>query len=123
MPSPAMIRSALIAMAAFAVLPAAALDFGTLFHTPEERAYLDRVRRGEPAVPATALPERPVVPPDITGYVKRSDGRNTLWLDGIPVPTSNPRAAAILDPRRVRDDATRLPDSAIRSLGPASPEK
>jgi hypothetical protein len=112
----------LVAVAAMAACGAAAVDFGTLFHSAEERAQLDRVRRGEPAVP-TALPERPTVPPEITGYVKRSDGRNTLWLDGFAVPTSSPRAAAILDPRNVRDDAARLPDSAIRSLGPAPTAK
>jgi hypothetical protein len=36
-------------------------ELGTLFHTPQERERLDRLRRGEPE-PAPAQPPRPVPP-------------------------------------------------------------
>ena len=56
---------------------------GTLFSTHEQRERLDRVRqRGgapEDEVVAVAEPERPV----INGFVKRSDGRNTVWVDDV----------------------------------------
>ena len=56
---------------------------GTLFSTHDQRERLDRVRqRGgapEDEVVAVAEPERPV----INGFVKRSDGRNTVWVDDV----------------------------------------
>ena len=77
-----------------------AAELGTLFLTPEERTRLDRLRRGEPPEPvdraATGNPRTPAV----TGYVKRSDGRNTVWVDGAPVTTTkDPRS---LDPKTLR---------------------
>ena len=38
-------------------------------------------------------------PPQVTGYVQRSDGKNTIWLDGSRFP-HDPRAAAA--PRSAR---------------------
>jgi len=75
----------------------ATLDtLGTLFTTPQERERLDRLRRGEPETPATAdsvgRPE-----PAITGFVRRSDGRNTIWIDGTPVAVRR-GADPMLDP-------------------------
>jgi hypothetical protein len=56
---------------------------GTLFNTQEQRERLDRVRqRGgvpEDEVVAAEEPERSV----INGFVKRSDGRNTVWVDDV----------------------------------------
>ena len=72
-------------------------ELGTLFHTPEERAQLDRLRRGEPEFAREARSG----PHVITGYVKRSDGRGTIWIDGRPVAVTAPQAAQI-DPRSVR---------------------
>lgn len=102
----------LVAVALALTLPGAAfaLEFGTFFHTPEERSRLDRLRRGEAEIPVAA-PGR-TGGPAVTGYVQRSDGHNTLWIDGRPVATSNPRAAPLFDPRKVRDD--RMPESVIR---------
>lgn len=83
---------------------AAAAELGTLFHTPEERVRLDRLRRGE--APATAsAPASPNA--EVTGYVQRSDGRNTVWIDGVAVPVATPRAQPLLDPRSVRAYADR----------------
>ena len=80
---------------------ATAAELRTLFHTPEERARLDRLRRGEP-VEAQAAPRAPHVPA-VTGFVKRSDGRNTVWLDGTPKALSDAASAPYTDPAKVRD--------------------
>ena len=74
-------------------------DLGTLFHSPQERARLDKMRRGEPPEPAAGKR----APAAVTGFVQRSDGRNTVWIDGRPVPVASPRAAPLFDPRVVRD--------------------
>lgn len=77
---------------------AAAVELGALFHTPEERARLDSVRRGEP-------PDRAAVgggAREVTGFVKRSDGRSTVWVDGVPLHVATPKAGPLLDPRSVR---------------------
>ena len=90
----------LVAAIACAVAASAgAAELGTLFTTPEERARLDRMRRGESASleTSTASSRAPVV----TGYVKRSDGRSTVWIDGIPVSVGRSEAAKLLDPRAV----------------------
>ena len=86
--------------AAWALTP---LD--TLFHTPQERERLDRLRRGE-AVAAPATSGEPVRGREITGYVKRSDGRGTAFIDGVPVPV-DARGAPLLEPGAVRAYANR----------------
>jgi hypothetical protein len=79
-------------------------ELGALFSTPEERAQLDRLRRGEAPAQAAALSASPNA--GITGYVKRSDGRSTVWIDGVGVSIANPKAAPMLDPKAVRDDSS-----------------
>ncbi len=81
-----------------------ATEIGTLFHTPEERAHLDRLRRGEPV--GQAASPGPARRGELTGFVKRSDGRGTVWIDGVAraVP---PGTAPLLEPRSVRDYADR----------------
>lgn len=96
-----LLAAALLALAATAA--GAAQDLATLFHTPEERARLDRLRRGD------APPERTVAPrsgSEVTGFVQRSDGRSTVWIDGVPLQVANPRAAPLLDPKAVRGQAS-----------------
>ena len=92
-------RAVLAALCACAALGQAA-ELGTLFHTAEERARLDRLRRGDAVQPA-ATASAPARAGALTGFVKRSDGRGTAWIDGVPVPVS-PRAAPWLDPKAVR---------------------
>lgn len=113
-----MARRALLALAfAAIVLPAGAADLGTLFYTAEERARLDRMRRGEPVNPPPAAVEAPPpAPPEVTGFVRRSDGRNTLWIDGRPVTTNNRRNDPLFDPRRVKDLDPPLPPTAIKVI-------
>jgi hypothetical protein len=77
---------------------AGAAELGTLFHTPEERARLEKLRRGEALEPApTHVPARP----EVTGFVRRSDGRNTVWINGIAVPVTGARGEALMDPEAV----------------------
>ena len=89
-----------LSLGALAAPCAAAFELGTLFTTPEERARLDRLRRGEPDAPVGAQETR-APNAAITGYVKRSDGRNTVWIDGAPVVVSRPGAGDLLEPRAV----------------------
>lgn len=97
MPGPSLTLLAVLLGACGAA--AAADDLGVLFHTPEERARLDRLRRGE----ATETAAGPVAAkPEITGYVRRSDGRSTVWINGVPVTVAGARGEALLDPRTVR---------------------
>ena len=73
-----------------ALLAAACLDraraepLGRLFHSAAERGSLDTLRREKPKPQKPEAPpkgtEQP--PPRLDGYVVRSDGRSTLWLDG-----------------------------------------
>lgn len=88
----------LLALALGACGLAGAADLGTLFHSPEDRARLDRLRRGEPLErQGTVAGAR-----EVTGYVKRSDGRSTVFIDGVATSVSNARAAALLEPEALR---------------------
>ncbi len=79
-----------------------AIGLRTLFHSHEERERLDRLRRGEAVrSPAAGADAQAAERPAITGYVKRSDERHTVWIDGAPVPVAGARGRALLDPRRL----------------------
>ncbi len=67
---------------------------GTLFHTPKERDLLERLRRGE-KVEAAAV-TRP--DPTITGFVKRSDGKSTVFLDKQPFAVGDPKDNNLIEP-------------------------
>ena len=79
--------------AACAAEPPSAADLRTLFHSAPEREKLDRARRGEPTGEDAGEPVRRG-PPKVTGFVKRSDGRDTVWLDGRPVTGAEARRLA-----------------------------
>jgi hypothetical protein len=89
-----------MALLAAGAATAAEPVFGTLFFTAEERARLDRLRRGEGETMAAPAPGAGSA---VTGFVKRSDGRHTVWIDGRAVNVRGPQAAAVLDPGAVRD--------------------
>jgi hypothetical protein len=110
-------RRALAALALALAAPAAqCVELGTLFNTPEERARLDRLRRGEPEAGGQTVHAGT---PTLTGFVKRSDGRNTLWIDGSPVSVASPEAARLLEPRAVRDYSQRFDESLKIERKPA----
>jgi hypothetical protein len=91
--TPSMKGAALLA-ALLVFTCAQAQDFGRLFFTPEERAALDARRRARvPDKPAAA----PVVASPVTrvdGYVRRSEGPSTVWVNGGRVEEASPGSDA-----------------------------
>jgi hypothetical protein len=60
-----------------------AQELGRLFFTPEQRSVLDARR-------AARLPDKPAVAQEspttrVDGFVARSSGRSTMWVDGEPL--------------------------------------
>ena len=83
---------------------AAAQELGRLFFTPQQRNALDDRRRARvPDKPAAAVVATPVTRVD--GYVKRSGGPSTVWINGDPLPESAPEAPRI--------DTTREPSGTV----------
>lgn len=77
-----------------APLAAAAQELGRLFFTPQQRSALDERRRARvPDKPAAAVVAAPVTRVD--GYVKRSGGPSTVWVNGDPLAESAPEAPRI----------------------------
>lgn len=73
-------------------------ELGRLFFTPEQRANLDARRKARvPDKPAAAVVASPVTRVD--GYVKRSGGPSTVWINGESVSEGAPEAPRI-DERR-----------------------
>ena len=72
----------------------AAQELGTLFYSPKERDALERLRRGETADRGSITRPDPVV----TGYVKRSDGKSTVFLDKQPFPARSGRMQELIEP-------------------------
>ena len=64
--------------------PAAAQALGRLFFTPEQRAALDARRAARLPDKPAAVAESPTTRVD--GYVKRSSGKSTVWVDGEAMP-------------------------------------
>ena len=85
---------------AWTMTPAFAEELGALFTTPKDRGVLERLRRGESIVPgaATQAPHEAV----ITGYVKRSDGKSTVFIDQQPRPVRDAKLQERLVPRVVQ---------------------
>ncbi len=88
-------RPLLIIAFVFAAGAAQAADeLGRLFFTPEQRAALDARRRARvPDQPAAAAVAAPVT--RIDGYVERSQGPSTVWLNGESLPEGAPDAPRI----------------------------
>ena len=64
--------------------PAVAQELGRLFFTPEQRAALDSRRAARLPDKPAAVVESPTTRVD--GYVKRSSGKSTVWVDGEATP-------------------------------------
>jgi hypothetical protein len=97
------LASLAIVGAALIAGPAAAQELGRLFFTPEQRAALDQRR-------AARLPDKPAVVQEspttrVDGFVARSSGRSTVWVDGEPLAEgTQPEGLRVLrgrDPTRV----------------------
>lgn len=112
-------RASLALLVLAAAVGAQAQQLGTLFHSPAEREALDRLRRGE--VPGKAAEAIPLPDPVVTGFVKRSDGKSTVFIDKRPYPARDPRVQGVLDPRIVeRYEPVPLPPPAPAE-SPAAP--
>ena len=108
-----------LALIAFVAAEASGADrapLGTLFQTPQERAAVDRAGRGEPVSETSGLRANPV----ITGYVKRSDGKSTVFIDNQPFDVKGAKAEAHLQPRNVQSYVATPPPPP--ALPPAAAE-
>jgi hypothetical protein len=77
-----------LSVLAAAARPVAAQELGRLFFTPEQRDALDARRRARlPDAPVAATPSRST---RIDGYVMRSGGKSTVWVNGEPVAEGSP---------------------------------
>jgi hypothetical protein len=91
-----------IALAAW-VAAVHAQELGRLFFTPEQRAALDERRKARvPDKPAAVLVESPSTRLD--GYVKRSGGKSTLFVNGEAIPEGAPTESMAIVPDRTRPD-------------------
>lgn len=91
--------------------PAPAETLGTLFHSAKEREALEKLRQG--GTPGQASAVAPSRDPVVTGYVKRSDGRSTVFLDKQPYRVGDGRVHDRLEPRIVdRYEPLPLPPAA-----------
>jgi hypothetical protein len=79
--------------------PLQAQELGRLFFTPEQRAALDARRKARvPDKPAAAVVVSPTTRLD--GYVKRSQGPSTVWVNGEGLLETSPEAPRIGATRR-----------------------
>ncbi len=68
-----------------AATPAFAQEVGRLFFTPEQRAALDARRKARvPDKPSATVVASPTTRVD--GFVQRSGGPSTVWVNGEPLP-------------------------------------
>lgn len=114
-----------LAVVALCVLPcgAAAADLGRLFLSAAERLELDRLRQSAGANPsaaanvgastgsesavATAAPPRPAGSVTVNGYIVRSAGAPTVWVNGADAGGADLSALGV-DSRRIRIDAAQV---------------
>jgi len=87
-------RAALLLAALLALPCAHAQEIGRLFFTPEQRGALDARRRAR-------VPDKPAATPIVAspttrldGYVRRSQGPATVWVNGTTVDEAAPGSDA-----------------------------
>jgi hypothetical protein len=86
-----MSRLLALALLLAAAAPAAAQELGRLFFTPDQRAALDARRKARvPDKPAAATVASPTTRMD--GFVRRSGGPTTVWVNGESVPENSPES-------------------------------
>ena len=112
-------RASLLVLLCMLPSLAPAAELGRLFLTPAERAELDRLRHVTsvptmPTAPSTstsvsepAVPPPPSIAVTVNGYVARSAGAPTMWINGADASASKLSELGI-DGRRVRLDAARV---------------
>ena len=90
--SAAFLAAAFLAAALLAP-PASAQELGRLFFTPQQRATLDARRQARAPDQPAAVVAAPITRLD--GYVKRSDGPSTVWINGESLTEAAPQAPRI----------------------------
>ena len=92
-------KRALLLFLVASAAPVQAQEVGRLFFTPEQRAALDARRKARvPDKPAAATVVSPTTRLD--GYVQRSQGPSTVWVNGEGLLESSPEAPRIGVTRR-----------------------
>lgn len=92
-------RALLVGLFCAAGAAQAADELGRLFFTPAQRAALDARRKARvPDRPTAAVVASPVT--RIDGYVKRSRGPSTVWMNGESLSEGSPEAPRIESPAR-----------------------
>ena len=75
-------------------IPCKAQELGRLFFTPDQREALDARRKArvpdKPTAPTSASPTT-----RLDGYVQRSGGRSTVFINGEPVPEGSAEAPRV----------------------------
>ena len=85
---------ALVVLALVAPSASSAQELGRLFFTPEQRAALDARRKARvPDKPAATIVVSPTTRVD--GFVKRSGGPSTVWVNGEALPEGSGDAPRI----------------------------
>jgi hypothetical protein len=86
--------AAFLVMLAIGAPLAQAQELGRLFFTPQQRGELDARRKARvPDKPAAAVVASPTTRVD--GYVKRSGGPSTVWINGETLTENAPEAPRI----------------------------
>jgi hypothetical protein len=95
-----------------AAQPCAGEELGRLFFTPEQRSALDARRKARlPDRPAAAVVVSPTMRLD--GYVKRSSGRSTVWVNREALDEGGSDAPRL--PRGGVDDRVSVPVGETRA--------
>lgn len=112
-------RALLLLIGTLACASAPAQELGRLFFTPEERIALDARRRARVPDKPAATPSAAAPITRVDGYVRRSAGPSTVWVNGAPaddvspgsdarvaIPSGDPRRAIRLKPGQTLDRGT-----------------
>jgi hypothetical protein len=114
-----MMRALVLLMLIASIAPVSAQELGRLFFTEEQRAALDARRKAR-------VPDRPVAPAAagspstrVDGYVRRSGGPSTVWVNGESLGVEGSDAPRIESGRREGRVSVPVGDGGIRfSLKP-----
>jgi hypothetical protein len=92
----------LLTLVLLPMLDAGAQPMGRLFLSPNERALLDQLRykNGMDAAPAATTPaaDNPTDEITLNGFVKRSNGKTTTWINRLPQHEyETPQGITVLD--------------------------
>ena len=96
--------------------PCEAQEIGRLFFTAEQRTALDARRKARVPDKPAAVPQAASPSTRLDGFVRRSQGRSTVWVNGESLGESGPEAPRI-EPGRSTDARVSVPigDSGVRA--------